>query len=274
MPANIIKKRSQAFLRYAGWAFFYFHLVLFIGINSLLIVINLTRNPGTPWFIIPLSAWGLFLLAHFMILFFTNSHSARLWRESKIDPEVLDTLNLGLTNEELYKKNAARSFAWMIFYLHLGIYSGGSSIMLIINYFTEKNVGWSAIAVIAWGLWVLAHWGITYIAQAERLNVWRTRKIKTFIYTVITKETKKAIYNEAILYFGFWIALRVHFFLYLFANLLLAACDYRFNTSIERWFYYPLISWGIFLLAHWLVTFLIISPQMAKWRENNIYKLD
>lgn len=263
------EQRRKAFLRYAGWAFFYFHLFLFIGINSLLIAINLKNDPQNPWFIIPLTCWGLFLIIHFLILFFIDSHSARKWRESRIDPEVIDKLNLGLTNEQLFRKTMVKSFSWMIFYLHLGLYCGGSLVMVLINYFVAPKFWWSVIALVSWLFWLLTHYAITYISFGEKIADWRTNKIKGFIYK--KDIVGESIYKEATIYFGFWLALKVHIFLYLFTNLFLIWCDFNLNISTKHWFYYPLLSWGIFLLAHWLVTFLIISPQLAKWRENRVF---
>lgn len=265
------EQRRNAFLRFTGWAFFYFHLFLFIGINSLLIVINLSKYASDPWFIIPLVCWGLFLLIHYLILFFIDSHSARKWRASRIDQEVLDKLNLNLTNEQLFQRTMIKSFSWMVFYLHLGLYCGGGLIMVLINYFASPKNWWSIIALVAWLFWLTTHWAITYIAFGERISDWRTKKIKSFIYNT-KKATPENIYREANIYFGFWVVLRVHFLLFVLANLFLIWCDFNLKTAEHHWFYYPLISWGIFLAAHWLVTFLIISPKLAKWRENMFFK--
>jgi len=184
--------------------------------------------------------------------------------------EVMDKLNLGLTNEQLFKRTTVKQFSWMVFYLHLGLYCGGGVAMVLINYFVSPTVWWSGIALVSWLFWLLTHFAITYISFSETIADWRLTKIKSFIYK--KDIPAEGLYKEAIINFGFWLALKVHLFLYVVANLFMVWCDFNLNSSGQRWFYYPLLSWGIFLLAHWLVTFLIISPQLATWRETKVFQ--
>jgi hypothetical protein len=273
MTTSTPSKRFQSILKQVGWAFFYFHLFLYIGINSLLIVANLINHPQTPWFIIPLSSWGLFLFGHFLVLFFINSRSAKKWRECRISKDVMDKLNLGLTNEELFKKTSTILFAWMIFYFHLAVFLGGSFIIFFINYLVNSQVLWSLIVIISWSIWLAVHFLINYLTTSEYFFPWRSAKIESFIYRKYTIESKKEVYKEATLYFGFWLAFYTHVLLYLPSIFILIISDYFFNTTGQRWFFYPIISWGIFLLAHGLVTYLIISPKLANWRENKLTQL-
>ena len=43
---------------------FYRHLFVYVVINAMLAVINLTTNPDYLWFLYPLVVWGLFIAAH------------------------------------------------------------------------------------------------------------------------------------------------------------------------------------------------------------------
>lgn len=43
---------------------FYIHLAVFVGVNLLLIVINLVTAPGHLWFRWPLMGWGIGLFLH------------------------------------------------------------------------------------------------------------------------------------------------------------------------------------------------------------------
>lgn len=43
---------------------FLVHLAAYVGVNLLLIVIDLTTSPGTYWFQWPLLGWGLGILGH------------------------------------------------------------------------------------------------------------------------------------------------------------------------------------------------------------------
>ena len=57
------KKRVEAKLG------FYIHLAVYIGVNILLIIINLTSSPDYLWFIWPLFGWGVGLFFHALGVF-------------------------------------------------------------------------------------------------------------------------------------------------------------------------------------------------------------
>lgn len=48
---------------------FYWHLAIYLAVNTLLLVINLTTSPQHFWFIYPLMGWGIGLAAHAMKTF-------------------------------------------------------------------------------------------------------------------------------------------------------------------------------------------------------------
>ena len=45
---------------------FYSHLIIYILVNTLLIIINLTTNSASYWFIFPVSGWGIALFIHYI----------------------------------------------------------------------------------------------------------------------------------------------------------------------------------------------------------------
>lgn len=43
---------------------FFVHLIVYIGVNTILAIINLTTNHDSLWFLWPLAGWGVGLLLH------------------------------------------------------------------------------------------------------------------------------------------------------------------------------------------------------------------
>ena len=43
---------------------FYIHLAVFLGVNCILVVINLKTSPGSLWFIWPFFGWGIAVVLH------------------------------------------------------------------------------------------------------------------------------------------------------------------------------------------------------------------
>jgi hypothetical protein len=48
---------------------FYIHLMVFVGVNILLVIINLTASPEYLWFKWPLLGWGIGVFFHAMSIF-------------------------------------------------------------------------------------------------------------------------------------------------------------------------------------------------------------
>jgi hypothetical protein len=48
---------------------FYIHLAVYVGVNLLLLIINLTTSPGYLWFKWPLMGWGIGLFFHGLGIF-------------------------------------------------------------------------------------------------------------------------------------------------------------------------------------------------------------
>ncbi|MCM3570691.1 2TM domain-containing protein [Neobacillus mesonae] len=62
---------------------FYLHLTVYVLVNIMLFVINLTSGADNWWFIYPLSGWGIGLLVH-GITTFAYGHFGAEWEEKKI----------------------------------------------------------------------------------------------------------------------------------------------------------------------------------------------
>jgi len=66
---------------------FFIHLAVYVLVVAGLAILNLSRNPGNPWFLWVLGGWGLGVLLHAVSLFLIPSQ-----REQMID-RTLDRLN-------------------------------------------------------------------------------------------------------------------------------------------------------------------------------------
>ncbi|KAA9021771.1 2TM domain-containing protein [Niallia endozanthoxylica] len=62
---------------------FYIHLIVYILVNSMLLVINLLSDSGNWWFIYPLVGWGIGLLIHGLSTFVFGKMGSD-WEEKKI----------------------------------------------------------------------------------------------------------------------------------------------------------------------------------------------
>ena len=60
--------RSEA--RFETKAGFYNHLAVYLAVNILLVIINLTGSPEFLWFVYPLLGWGIGLFLHALRVFF------------------------------------------------------------------------------------------------------------------------------------------------------------------------------------------------------------
>jgi hypothetical protein len=66
---------------------FYSHLAIYILVNAILIIINLTQSPGERWFYWPLIGWGIGLFFHGMGVFVWGEGSAMKDRMIKEEME-------------------------------------------------------------------------------------------------------------------------------------------------------------------------------------------
>lgn len=68
---------------------FYIHLVMYVLINSLLFLINITTSPGVLWFYWPLLGWGIGIFVHAFYVFGFGRWLGPEWEEKKIK-EIMD----------------------------------------------------------------------------------------------------------------------------------------------------------------------------------------
>ncbi len=67
---------------------FYIHLAVYVGVNVLLIVINLTTSPQYLWFPWPLFGWGIGVFFHGMSIFVFSGRKFREVKERMIEEEI------------------------------------------------------------------------------------------------------------------------------------------------------------------------------------------
>lgn len=67
---------------------FYIHLAVYVGVNLLLMIINLTRSPEYLWFKWPLFGWGIGLFFHGLSVFILSGERFRAIKEGMIEKEI------------------------------------------------------------------------------------------------------------------------------------------------------------------------------------------
>jgi hypothetical protein len=72
----MVEEKSEAYIRAVkrveAKLGFYRHFAVYIGVNSLLFLINVFSSPGEWWFYWPLLGWGIGVFFHFMNVFVTG----------------------------------------------------------------------------------------------------------------------------------------------------------------------------------------------------------
>ena len=67
---------------------FYIHLVVYVGVNILLIIINLASSPEYLWFKWPLMGWGIGVLFHAMSIFVFSGSKLKGIKDRMIEKEM------------------------------------------------------------------------------------------------------------------------------------------------------------------------------------------
>jgi hypothetical protein len=67
---------------------FYIHLAVYIGVNILLIIINLITSPQYLWFIWPLFGWGIGVFFHGISIFVFSGRKFKGIKERMIEKEI------------------------------------------------------------------------------------------------------------------------------------------------------------------------------------------
>ena len=65
---------------------FYNHLVIYVIINTLLVIIWALTSRGYPWFVWPLAGWGIGILFHAADVYIFHKESA--WEKREVEKEV------------------------------------------------------------------------------------------------------------------------------------------------------------------------------------------
>jgi len=79
---NARKQARRTVRRLKG---FYIHLGVYVLINAMLVLINLTMSPNVLWFYWPLGGWGIGLAAHALSVYVFGSMFGSDWEERKIN---------------------------------------------------------------------------------------------------------------------------------------------------------------------------------------------
>jgi len=67
---------------------FYIHLAVYVGVNILLIIINLLTTPRSIWFIWPLLGWGIGIFFHGMSTFVFSGRKLKEIKDRMIEEEM------------------------------------------------------------------------------------------------------------------------------------------------------------------------------------------
>jgi hypothetical protein len=67
---------------------FYVHLAVYVGVNLLLLIINLTRSPQYLWFKWPLFGWGIGVFFHGLSVFVFSGRGLEAVKEKMIEEEM------------------------------------------------------------------------------------------------------------------------------------------------------------------------------------------
>jgi hypothetical protein len=67
---------------------FYIHLAVYVGVNILLIIINLVASPQRLWFIGPLFGWGIGIFFHGMSVFVFSGRKFKEIKDRMIEEEM------------------------------------------------------------------------------------------------------------------------------------------------------------------------------------------
>lgn len=77
-------KYKRAKERVAALRGFYVHLGVYVLVNLLLFLINITASPDSLWFFWPLLGWGLAVVLHALSVFGSGFLFGAAWEEKKI----------------------------------------------------------------------------------------------------------------------------------------------------------------------------------------------
>jgi hypothetical protein len=80
-----VSKYQKAKKRVGEIRGFYTHLGVYVLINAMLLLINITTSPDVLWFYWPLLGWGIGVALHALRVFGAGRWFGADWEEKKID---------------------------------------------------------------------------------------------------------------------------------------------------------------------------------------------
>lgn len=83
-------RREREAVRIARRQWFWLHVMVYAAINVFLFVLWLLTTRGFPWFLIPLGAWGILVVAHAAFAFVLKSPEDILLEREERDREKSD----------------------------------------------------------------------------------------------------------------------------------------------------------------------------------------
>lgn len=166
--------RRKASVKFFFWMLFYFHLALYLGGNTVMVIINLMIDPANIWFPIPMIGWGLWLFFHYFLTFLCQGEQTQAWRDRRIKKFYFGQK----FSKEVERDAILRFFFWNLFYMHLVLYVLCNIMMIVINYMSSSESKWFIWPLMAWGLFLLFHFGLTYVTSSPMMIRWREEQIK------------------------------------------------------------------------------------------------
>jgi hypothetical protein len=209
-----------------GKIYFFYHAFIYAAVNLILFVVNRLSFPRQNFHVWVLISWGLALYFHFITAIIFNPLNRKRWRQY------------------LRKKGAEKSF--IDFFYHLHIYIGVNVFLLLVNKLTNP-VPWSIYPFFFWGLGLIIHLVLIKYLPRKKLLELRTIMKNNELF-------------EAKIY------LLIHFFIFLFFNLLFVVMNFVVDRD-NHWFIYPLAGWGMGLIFHGVWIFLNKSHRIKRYKQ-------
>lgn len=78
---------------------FYFHLLIFVLVNTGLVILNYFTSRGNWWFYWPLLGWGVGIVAHAFSVFGLGKFLGPEWEERKIN-QIMEEMNKSTESTE------------------------------------------------------------------------------------------------------------------------------------------------------------------------------
>ncbi len=160
-PVNRLKLYQEAKKIVEARIGFFIHLGIYLAVNFLLFLINLTTLEDTDyWFVWPVIFWGTVVLIHGVFVLFFTAHNIRRFQE-KIQGWKARQMLMGL------------GLHWSLFILL-------NLLLLAANYLTARSSPdvdyWSVWIIFGWGIGIAFHSIWVYLNKDHKLKRWKRRK--------------------------------------------------------------------------------------------------